>query len=147
MSSQYFWDRIAGRDPNVRAADADRERVAEQLRKGHGEGRLDLTEFQERLERCYESKTLGELDTLVRDLPRQDELAERRTAGVFGPWHWRLGLLAPIVIALLFVSAVSGHHHDGFWLWIPVLFIFWRISHWRRRRRWAASRRGWGDWI
>lgn len=147
MTSQYLWDRIAGRDPNLRAADADRERVAEQLRKGHGEGRLDLTEFQQRLEHCYEAKTLGELDALVSDLPRQDQLEERRSVGMFPSWRWRFGPIAPILIALLVLSALSGGDHHGFWLWIPFLFVFWRISSWRRRRRWAASRHGWGSWI
>src|SRR5262249_2818389 len=65
MTNQYLWARIAGPDPNLRAADADRERVAERLRAGHAEGRLDIDELQERLERCFESKTLGELRELV----------------------------------------------------------------------------------
>ena len=77
MTNQYLWERIAGRDLHIRAADADRERLAERLRKSHAEGRLDMEEFQQRLERCYEAKTLGELSELVRDLPRQDEPAER----------------------------------------------------------------------
>ena len=72
MANQYFLNRIAGPDPNLRAADADRERIAERLRNGHAEGRLDMDEFQQRLERCYEAKTLGELRELVKDLPRED---------------------------------------------------------------------------
>lgn len=145
MTNQYFfWDRIAGRDPNLRAADADREQVAERLRKGHGEGRLDMTEFQERLERCYESKTLGELDQLVRDLPRDDELQERRSAGLFLPSRWSLVRLVPMLIAFLFVCAIVGH--GGFWLLIPLLFVFWRMSWWRRRRHWARQGPG-GGWI
>ena len=143
MTNQYLWDRIAGRDPNIRAADADRERVADRLRKSHGEGRLDMTEFQERLERCYEAKTLGELDQLVRDLPRDEELEQRRSPGLFWPSRGRLAPLVPIVIAFLLVCAVVGHH--GPWLLIPLLFIFWRMSAWRRRR-WARQGPG-GGWI
>ena len=41
MTSQYFLNRIAGQDPNLRAGDADRERVAGRLRKAHAEGRSD----------------------------------------------------------------------------------------------------------
>jgi hypothetical protein len=73
MTNQYFLDRITGRTPEIRAADADREQTAERLRQSHAEGRLDIDEFQERLERCYEAKTLGQLGELVRDLPRQAE--------------------------------------------------------------------------
>jgi len=143
MNNQYFWDRIVGRDPNLRAADADRERIAERLRKSHAEGRLDMTEFQERLERCYEAKTLGQLGELVRDLPRQDERDEQRALG-WSPWRWRLRSFVPILIALIVVAAVTGHH--AFWLWIPLLFVLWRISWWRRRRWWAGSGRGPDEW-
>jgi DUF1707 SHOCT-like domain len=147
MTSQYFWDRVAGRDPNLRAADADRERVAERLRTSHAEGRLDMDEFQQRLERCYEAKTLGELGELVRDLPREDELSEPRSFGLVGSWRRRVAWLAPILIALIVASALTGHQHHVFWLWIPLVFLFWRISWWRRRRSWAGPRRGWDDWI
>ncbi|MDR7322881.1 MULTISPECIES: DUF1707 SHOCT-like domain-containing protein [Catenuloplanes] len=53
----------------MRAADADREAVAERLRVALGEGRLDLAEFDERLGRAYAAKTYGELDGLLNDLP------------------------------------------------------------------------------
>jgi hypothetical protein len=145
MTNEYFWARFTGPDPNLRAADADRERIAERLRQSHAEGRLDMEEFQERLERCYESKTVGELRELVRDLPRQDQQVDKRSSRWLQPWAWRLPL-APILIALLVIAAASGHHHV-FWLWIPLLFIFWRISWWRRRRSWAAARRRFDDWI
>jgi Flp pilus assembly protein TadB len=146
MTNQYLWARITGPDPNLRAADADRERAAERLRKGHAEGRLDMNEFQERLERCYEAKTIGQLRELVRDLPRPDEQVTRQSSGWMVPWRWRLGWAAPVLIALIAIAAVSGHHHL-FWLWIPLLFVSWRMSWWRRRRRWADLRHGSDDWI
>jgi hypothetical protein len=142
MTNQYLFDRIAGRDLNIRAADADRERAAERLRKSHAEGRLDMDEFQQRLERCYAAKTLGELRELVRDLPREDE-AWRRPSPAWA--RWPVPSVVPILIAILVVSAAAGHH--VFWLWLPLLFIFWRMSWWRRRRRWADAGRGPNDWI
>jgi hypothetical protein len=145
MTNQYFLDRIAGRNPNLRAADADRERTAERLREAHGEGRLDLTEFQQRLEHCYQAKTVGELEELVRDLPRHDEHDEQPSLALFRPWGWRLGPLVPILIALIVISAATGHH--VFWLWIPLVFLFWRMSWWRRTRSWAGARRGPNGWI
>lgn len=54
-----------------RAADVDRDAVAERLREAVTEGRLDLDEFDDRLGRTYAAKTYGELDKLVGDLPRQ----------------------------------------------------------------------------
>ncbi|MCL7459205.1 DUF1707 domain-containing protein [Micromonospora echinofusca] len=59
---------MEGRD-GMRAADADRQAVAERLRVAVDEGRLDLHEYDERLQRAYASRTYGELDALVTDLP------------------------------------------------------------------------------
>jgi Domain of unknown function (DUF1707) len=54
-----------------RAADADRDAVAEQLRIAAGEGRIDPWELEERLSQAYRARTYGELATLVADLPTQ----------------------------------------------------------------------------
>ncbi|PWR10054.1 DUF1707 domain-containing protein [Micromonospora acroterricola] len=53
----------------MRAADADREAVADRLRVALGEGRLDLHEYDERLQRAYAARTYAELDALLTDLP------------------------------------------------------------------------------
>lgn len=55
--------------PELRASDADRERVAEVLRDALAEGRLDMEEFGERLDATYSARTYGELAPLTRDLP------------------------------------------------------------------------------
>ncbi|MET7486000.1 DUF1707 domain-containing protein [Streptomyces sp. NPDC005538] len=55
--------------PELRASDADRERVAEVLRDALAEGRLDMEEFEERLEATYKARTYGELTPITRDLP------------------------------------------------------------------------------
>lgn len=54
---------------DLRASDADRERVAEILREALAEGRLDMEEFNERVDAAYRSRTYGELEPLTRDLP------------------------------------------------------------------------------
>jgi hypothetical protein len=59
-------------DPQMRASDADRDRVAALLREHHAVGRLDVEEFQERLDNVYAAKTLGQLDELMADLPGID---------------------------------------------------------------------------
>lgn len=55
--------------PDMRASDAERERIAERLRDAVAEGRLDMDEFEERLDAAYKARTHGELEPLVRDLP------------------------------------------------------------------------------
>jgi hypothetical protein len=53
----------------MRASDADRERIVEQLRKHAADGRLTMDEFEERMTAAYEAKTYGGLSELTRDLP------------------------------------------------------------------------------
>ncbi|WP_327371970.1 DUF1707 SHOCT-like domain-containing protein [Streptomyces sp. NBC_01217] len=53
----------------MRASDAERERVAEILREAVAEGRLEMEEFEQRLEAAYKARTHGELAPIVRDLP------------------------------------------------------------------------------
>ncbi|PJE94775.1 hypothetical protein CUT44_26840 [Streptomyces carminius] len=56
-------------DAELRASHDDREAVAEQLREAAGDGRIDLAELEERLEKAFAAKTYGELEPLTADLP------------------------------------------------------------------------------
>jgi hypothetical protein len=58
--------------PEMRASDGDRDKVAAALREHMAEGRLNLEEFNERLEQVYQSRTYGELAKLTSDLPEID---------------------------------------------------------------------------
>ncbi|WP_030419011.1 MULTISPECIES: DUF1707 domain-containing protein [unclassified Streptomyces] len=53
----------------LRASDADRDRIADMLREALAEGRLTAEEHAERVEGVLAAKTVGELDVFVRDLP------------------------------------------------------------------------------
>src|SRR5437763_17019743 len=57
------------RTPQLRASNADRERVAEILRTAAAEGRIDLDELDERLGAAYAAKTYADLVPLPRALP------------------------------------------------------------------------------
>ncbi|HUA11972.1 MAG TPA: DUF1707 domain-containing protein [Solirubrobacteraceae bacterium] len=130
----YPLERSARRDAAIRAADDDRERVAGRLRASHVEGRLDLAEFQQRLDLCYEAKTMGQLAELVRDLPRRRERDDAGWAAWLGRRRW-LVAAAALVLSLMVVASATGHaSHQGGWVWIPLFFIFWRFAPWRRRR-------------
>jgi Domain of unknown function (DUF1707) len=59
-------------DPKIRASDEDRDKTASLLREHHAVGRLTAEEFNERLDKAYEAKTVGELDELLADLPGID---------------------------------------------------------------------------
>jgi hypothetical protein len=56
-------------EAELRASDADRDRVAAILAEALAEGRLDAEEHAERIDAVYRAKTMGELEPVVRDLP------------------------------------------------------------------------------
>jgi Domain of unknown function (DUF1707) len=56
-------------DDRLRAADQDRQWVAERLRAALDQGRLRLGEYDERLRLAYQAQTYAELNLLLDDLP------------------------------------------------------------------------------
>ena len=54
--------------PDVRASDADRDRVIDVLRAATADGRLTADEFSERMAAALSSRTFGELAPLTADL-------------------------------------------------------------------------------
>jgi hypothetical protein len=57
-------------DPkNLRVSDADREHILELLQKAVAQGMLTLDEFTERTDQALASRTRGELNSVVIDLP------------------------------------------------------------------------------
>ena len=74
---------------DLRASDADRERVIALLNEAAGDGRLTLGEHSERVECAYAARTLGELAPLTADLalPSAQPIrldSRRPVAGIFG---------------------------------------------------------------
>ncbi|HVW40956.1 MAG TPA: DUF1707 domain-containing protein [Amycolatopsis sp.] len=54
----------------VRASDADREAVIRRLGQALTEGRITVSEFDERVRAACAAKTLDQLEVLTDDLPR-----------------------------------------------------------------------------
>ena len=54
----------------LRASDAERERVVAFLREHALQGRLDNDELEERIGLAYAAVTVGDLERLIADLPR-----------------------------------------------------------------------------
>lgn len=110
----------------MRAADVDRQVVADRLRVALDEGRLDLTEYDERLQGVYAARTYGQLDALLADLPapaapaRSQLAPAARTevsaaAGQPGAtrlwlartWQGYLGVVA-VCVAVWLVTSIAG---------------------------------------
>ncbi|MFJ3137008.1 DUF1707 domain-containing protein [Streptomyces sp. NPDC086843] len=80
----------APRSTDLRASDADRDRIADLLREALAEGRLTADEHAERVEGVLAAKTVGELDVFIQDLPAAHQrraapsaVPGRPTGGVF----------------------------------------------------------------
>jgi hypothetical protein len=135
----YGYDRLSQiiRDPNLRASDADRDATADRLRQHHTDGRLDQDEFQERLDKCFAAKTVGELNEVMRDLPTDPS----RHGGRGRPSFGLIGCLraipiVPIILAIVAIHLIVGVV-SGLWILIPLLIMarFTMFRCWGRRRR------------
>ena len=56
-------------DGDIRASDAEREKIAAELGRAVGEGRLTLAEFSDRVGQAHAARTRAELAPLTADLP------------------------------------------------------------------------------
>jgi len=117
-------------DAKIRASDADRDRVAADLREHFAAGRLTTEEFTDRLGRAFAAKTLGDLDNLLADLPGLD-LERIWEAPVPGPTDerpvefgaaWRAIWRPWLVISLFFFAMwLAGGAAGGLWFVYPAL--------------------------
>jgi uncharacterized protein DUF1707 len=133
----------------LRASDAERERVAEALREHARLGRLDDEELEERLGLAYAAARRSELAALFEDLPDLDEHPGSRAAAAtppatFGPefmperhgYAAAWSAFASGAVVLIVLWAISGA--GAFWpAWI---LVFWALAiamrgRNRRRRR------------
>ncbi|MEU1869670.1 DUF1707 domain-containing protein [Streptomyces sp. NPDC019793] len=104
--------------PELRASDADRERVAEVLRDALAEGRLDMSEFEERLDATYRARTYGELAPITRDLPVGEVAPAPRVSMTKEPardggWAGRITGAEPS--STWAVAVMSGFQRKGRW--------------------------------
>jgi Domain of unknown function (DUF1707) len=131
-----------GYDGAIRASDSDRESIVEILRQAYTEGRLDLTEFDERTTAAYAARTWAQLRELTRDLPAgltpgmglQHRLGVPTPAAV-GPGQVKRPDRAPVLIpflpVIIFWVVVAGAAHGGSALVVPaviLLFVWLRLA-------------------
>jgi hypothetical protein len=109
-------------DPKIlRASDDDRDRTASLLREHHAVGRLSAEEFQERLDKTFEAKTLGDLEDLLADLPHID---------LYRLPHGGVGSRTPVPGGSSPLAAAAGQ--------------LARQEHGRLSPVWQAA---WGSWL
>jgi uncharacterized protein DUF1707/uncharacterized protein DUF4190 len=69
MATGHGYPVAGGELGKMRAADADRDRMAAILGTAYSEGRLSRDEYDARLERVLSARTYADLDHVVTDLP------------------------------------------------------------------------------
>ncbi|MFC3999111.1 DUF1707 domain-containing protein [Nocardiopsis sediminis] len=120
----------------LRASDADRDAVAARLSTALSEGRLDLAEYNLRLDAAMSARTQGELVPLTTDLPAASaaepdpaapvDLAETGAGKAPSGWrnwlnewrHWLGG--AVIMVGIWGVTSVADGRPQEFWPLIPL---------------------------
>jgi hypothetical protein len=122
--------------PGLRVSDSERDLVATELGEHFQAGRLDQSEFDERLTFALRARTRGDLAGLLADLPRQRRPpAAPRDPGYAGPPGRGPGAgdrLLPLMIPLLFVVVLStgfaahGGPHGAAGV-LPLLWLWWLI--------------------
>jgi Domain of unknown function (DUF1707) len=125
-------------DPQLRAADSDREAVATTLGRALSDGRLTVDEYEERLAKAYAARTYGDLAGLTADLPNAPSPQHTpapgpgrapQPAGASSPAPWmRAGLravwapwitVALIVTAIWLATSLGNGRFDYFWpIWV-----------------------------
>ncbi len=77
---------VGGARGQMRAADADRDRVAALLNTAYVDGRLSKDEYDDRLDAALSARTYAELDRVIADLPAAHASGMRPAeAGVVAP--------------------------------------------------------------
>lgn len=106
-------------DPGeIRASDNDRDRVAARLRDALAEGRISPDEHSERLDAVYDSKTLGELVPITRDLPEPSGSAPPPVERSFGsprPVYGRERIVDSAADGHFSLALMGGAGRSGTW--------------------------------
>lgn len=75
MPSEGVWGHVP--DPRLRVSNQDRDQVVEHVTSAYAEGRLDKTEFDERLHQAMTARTHADLAPIMRDLYGTPAVAPR----------------------------------------------------------------------
>ncbi|MEW2431526.1 DUF1707 domain-containing protein [Micromonospora sp. NPDC047644] len=112
-----------GRD-GMRAADSDRAAVADRLRVALDEGRLDLHEYDERLQQAYAARTYADLEALLTDLPPATPAQRSGLAPVAGS---TVSQLDPAVSRGVTARWLAEVWFPYLWV-IPLVVTIWAVT-------------------
>jgi Domain of unknown function (DUF1707) len=117
----------------IRIGTAEREAAAARLSEHFAAGRLDSTEFEERIHLAYQARTTGDLRRLFVDLPEPEARSAGRPARRRD--HSFSAIFVILILAVLVVGAFASRF-PPFFVVPLVWFVFARgFGGWHRRWR------------
>jgi hypothetical protein len=123
---------------DIRIGHVEREAAVNRLQSAFSEGRLDVTEFDQRVAQVYAARTAGELTPLTADLPAVDSTQVRAAAPQVPPpppkpakpdrdnagralvWAWQVWATAVAVNLVVWLAvSISADDLKYFWpMWV-----------------------------
>ncbi|HWD64238.1 MAG TPA: DUF1707 domain-containing protein [Solirubrobacteraceae bacterium] len=103
-SRTHHQEREQASSSGLRASDSERERTVSTLRNAAAEGRLALSELEERLANAWSALTRGELAGLTRDLDGGQFRAPRGTSWLRSP-----AIIWILPVTLWLISSIAWH--------------------------------------
>ena len=85
-----------GNSPATRASDRERDAVVQRVQEAFAEGRLDDTEFDERMRAALTARTHADLDVLLTDLPAVSAAATIPAISGRGPGRFAIALKSSV---------------------------------------------------
>src|SRR4051812_15739986 len=113
----------------MRAADHDRQQIVDRLKAALDEGRLSLTEYDDRVRLVYETRTYADLHALTTDLPRsvaeqaEEKVRKQRALPMALMVLWTIwGGISALCVAvwLLMEVTMGGIYPWPIWVAVPL---------------------------
>jgi Domain of unknown function (DUF1707) len=121
-------------DPSLRASDDDRDRTAALLREHHAVGRLTPQEFSDRIDQTFAATTVGQLEDLLKDLPRMDlyrlpdaamtrqprpaQVVRRSPGRLSRGWRATWGIYATVNVLCFVIWMLADFGNYPWFLWV-----------------------------
>lgn len=130
--------------PQMRASNAERERVVAILQQAGVDGRLTLDEVDERVAAAFAAKYRNELPALTEDLPADEPAtAPRDPRPVLASRGIRIHAIIATVLSVLLITRWAVGGFGFFWPFFPMMWLWGTLAvrvAFRRANGWAGPR-------
>ena len=114
--------------PQVRASDAERERVVALLQQAGAEGRLTLPEVDDRVSQAYAATYRSDLPALTADLPAEEAAPPSRTPGPVVSRGIRVHAIIALVLSVIMIVRWASMDTVFFWPFFPMMWLWGSLA-------------------